>query len=95
MPFSEHEFRISRSTVAITILAVLGFALIGVDIALPRDDVGFLSVPLFCSAALIRVRTFFCRLDRQWSAAFDMGVTVGREQEREDREHGGVVTPFR
>lgn len=85
MPFTESELHIARGTIAIITLALLGFALIGVDLAQPRDDIGYLSVPLFCSAALIRIRRFFCQLSQHWQEAYEMGVTVGREQEREGR----------
>lgn len=88
VPFNEGEVRVSRATLAIVILAVLGFALVALDFLVTRDDVGYLSVPVFCSAALVRVRYFFCQLNRQWQAAFDMGVTVGREQERESHASG-------
>lgn len=95
MPFTDNEIRVSRSTLGIAVLAALAFGLIGVDLALPRDDIGYLSLPFFVSAALVRIRRFFCQLHHQWQAAFDMGVSVGRAQEREDAQHQTQVRPLR
>jgi hypothetical protein len=97
MPFSESELHASKATIAVCLLTIGACALVAVDLALHRDDIGFVAYPLFCAACVIRVRQFFCKwqrhldrafasLDERWTEAFEMGREVGREE-----QGGGIV----
>jgi hypothetical protein len=95
MPFSEPELRFNRSTILVIVLCLMGLALMAVGVFLGHG--GALGIPLICAACVVKVRCYFCRLqrhldaaheelNRNWREAFDLGREVGQEE-----TGGGVV----
>jgi hypothetical protein len=82
---SDKRFSISWSIwkVLALVCGLAGTAVVIYGAVIDRASIGLLGIPLVAAGAVLRIRSFFAAWCEKRTGAFDMGIVVGREQERE------------
>lgn len=62
---------------------ITGTAVVIFGAIIGAAPIGLLGIPLVMAGAVFRIRSFFAAWCEKWTGAFEMGIVIGREQERE------------